>query len=171
MFFPVRKSLRLSHYDYSQGGYYFVTVCVQVKHNVFGQVVNGVMTLNDVGHAVRNVWKGLECHYSHCRLDEHVIMPDHIHGIIEIVGAGSPGPNEKGGETPPLRNYSLSDMMGYFKYQSTKQINVLLNCPGKTLWQRSFYDHIIRNEQDLKSTREYIVNNPIKWGVDERNIK
>ena len=113
-------------------------------------------------------------HEKRAQINGFVIMPNHIHGVIEIhnVGAGSPGPlsnTYKGGETPPLRIGSLSEMMGYFKYQSTKQIN---ESTGTKIfqWQRGFYDHIIRNENDLNHIREYIQNNPGLWDMDEKNV-
>lgn len=168
-----RRSLRLSGYDYAQNGFYFVTVCIKDKRNLFGRIENDAMNLNNFGHIVENVWKQLSSHYSNCRLDQSIIMPNHMHGIIEInnVGAGSPGPLMKGGETPLLRIGSLSDIMGYFKYQSTKQINVMCNCPGHKIWQRGFHDRIIRNEKELNSMREYIQNNPKQWELDKENLK
>ncbi len=169
-----RKPLRLNAFDYKQNGFYFVTVCTQNRRNCLGDMNNGSVILNDWGLTVQKEWKQLPDHYPNCRLDIFVIMPNHIHGVIEIhnVGAGSPGPlsnTYKGGETPPLRIGSLSEMMGYFKYQSTKQIN---ESAGTKIfqWQRGFYDHIIRNENDLNHIREYIQNNPGLWDMDENNV-
>ena len=164
-----RKSLRLQGYDYTQYNFYFVTVCVKDRQNRFGEIRNGEMMSNDAGRMVDESWQEIPKRFGNCRLDVYVIMPNHIHGIIEInnnVEAGSPGPNPEGGETPPLRIESLSDMMGYFKYQSTKRINVLLNSQGRSVWQRSFHDHIIRNEQALNHIREYVQTNPARWSED-----
>ena len=103
-------------------------------------------------------------------------MPNHTHGIIIIVGAGSPRPYDTfspngGGETPPLQNQStLSQIIGYFKYQSAKRINNLKGTPGAKVWQRSFYEHVIRDDKSLQHIREYIATNPLRWELDRENL-
>ena len=104
--------------------------------------------------------------FTHVKLDEFVIMPDHVHGIIvlEEVGAGLPRPPggaaaQKGAETAPVRT-TLGQVVAYFKYQTSKKFNVQRGKPGQRVWQRNYYEHIIRNEDDLRRTREYIRNNP-----------
>ena len=111
-----RRSLRLTIFDYTQNGFYFVTVCVKHKHPMFGEIINGAMILNDYGRIVEHVWNGLSCHYSNCRLDEYVIMPDHFHGIVEIVGAG----------LKPARIHGVSEIIRAFKTFSSRKINEMV---------------------------------------------
>ncbi len=125
---------------------------------------------------VQQVWDALPKHYHNIQLDEFVIMPNHVHGIITIikpcnhnVGAGFPRPQSMGAETAPLRKITLGQMIGFFKYQSTKQINILQQTPGISVWQRNYYEHIIRNETDLNKIREYIFHNPLQWDWDQEN--
>jgi putative transposase len=181
-----RQSIRLKDYDYSQAGAYFVTVCTQKRICLFGETENGQMRLNDAGHMVQKIWNELPEKYPGIETDEFIVMPNHIHGIILInncrgevaspVPSVTPDPNKpntletgEGGETPPLRKITLGQVVAYFKYQSTKQINTIRNTPGGPLWQRNYYEHIIRNEPELHNIREYIRYNPLKWDEDEEN--
>lgn len=160
-----RKSIRLKNWDYSSPGYYFVTICIKnvgagFPRPILGNIINGKMELNLFGEIINQYWHDLRMHFGNIALDCFMIMPDHIHGIIII--------KLPGGETPPLR-ITLGHVIGYFKYQTTAQINKLNNTPGTILWQRGYYDHIIRNEQSLNSLRAYINNNPAKWSLDKYN--
>ncbi len=125
---------------------------------------------------VQQIWNELPKYYPNFKLDEFVIMPNHVHGIITIikpcnhnVGARFPRPSIVGGETAPLRETTLGQMIGYFKYQSTKQINILRQTPGISVWQRNYYEHIIRDESDLNKIHEYIAYNPLQWDWDQEN--
>lgn len=179
-----RRSVRLKDYDYSRVGAYFVTVCAWQRECLFGEVVDGAMRLNEYGRVVQACWDDLPDHYPHIELDTFAIMPNHIHGIIVLtdtqnVGAGSPRPEtdspmetvpqEKGRGTLPLQKHTFGQIMGYFKYQSTKHINKIRDNPGCPVWQRNYYEHVIRNEDELTRARQYIVNNPLKWELDEEN--
>lgn len=170
-----RSHMRLTGFDYSQAGAYFVTVCAQGRKSLFGNVVKDKIELNKFGGLVQRGWEDLPCKYSSIKLDRFVVMPNHIHGIIIIVGAGLPRPvdpltDEGGGETPPLQNQpSLSRIIGYFKYQSAKKINELRATPGDKVWQRSFYEHVIRDDESLNRIREYIATNPRRWNLDREN--
>lgn len=170
-----RKSLRLTGYDYSQTGAYFVTICAQARKNLFGSIVNDEMHLNEPGRIVDSCWRDLSSHYPTIDLDYFTVMPNHIHGIIFLVVAGSPRPGKplgpSGGETPPLqKNPNLSTIIGYFKYQSAKQINRARQTPGDKVWQRSFYDHVIRDDDSLNRVRSYIETNPLRWHLDRENL-
>jgi REP element-mobilizing transposase RayT len=179
--FRNRKQLRLTNYDYSQNGAYFVTMCTRNRECIFGDVVDGKMVLNDIGEMVFDTWNDISIFYSDMELGAFIIMPNHMHGIVSIidkimhmnaVGARSPRPNmdqNMGGETPPLRRITLGNIVGYFKYQTTKCINVLNNCAGTKIWQRGYYEHIIRNENDHDRICEYIMNNPAAWEDDDEN--
>jgi len=154
-----RYSLRLKGYDYSSIGTYYVTICVKDRENIFGEIRRDKIILNENGIIVRDYWNDLKKHFLNIKIGSFVIMPDHIHGIISIVGAGFPRPEYVGrGDRAP----TLGDIVAYFKYGTTRDINFNKKTPGMHLWQRNYYEHIIRNESELNEVREYIINNPLK---------
>lgn len=154
-----RKPTRLPGYDYSQGGYYFVTVCTYNKIHLFGEIISGNMVLNQLGEIVFSTWVNLPIHFNSIALDEFIVMPNHFHGIIAIE---SPNPTS---EHRPNEKPSLGVIIGGFKTWSARKINAITNRTGKPVWQRSFYDHIIRNQTSLNQIREYIINNPLQCGL------
>ena len=167
-----RRSIRLNHYDYSQPGSYFITICTHDKSPLFGGITNGEMVLNDLGKMVEKCILDIPVHFPDVELDKWVIMPNHVHMIIVIY------PNEN--DKPfihelPLRDIKsrrkmlLPKIIGRFKMNCSKQINILQNTPGQSIWQRSYYEHIIRNENELNKIRRYIINNPPQWDYDEEN--
>jgi putative transposase len=169
-----RQSLRLKGYDYSQTGAYFVTLCVQGRKNLFGRILDGNLELYDNGMIIQGCWQDLPLKYPTIILDYFTVMPNHVHGIISLVGAGSPRPEipawSVGGETPPLpMDLNLSTIIGYFKYQSTKLVNESRRTPGARVWQRGFYDHVIRDDESLNRIREYIITNSRRWHLDREN--
>ena len=154
-----RRLNRLGGYDYAQEGYYFVTVCVKERVEWFGNIEDGKMILNEYGKIVKQQWGWLVQHYPYLASDEYVIMPNHVHGIVVI---------ERNGHDRSLRKIkSLSELIGAFKTTSSKIIHQA-GC-SDFQWQKSFYDHIIRNEQSLTQIREYIRHNPLKWAEDIEN--
>lgn len=178
-------------YDYAQDGFYFVTICVKNQIECFGSVSDSRMNLNEFGKIVENCWHDLINHYWNCRLDEFIIMPNHVHGIVEInnfarnhmyEGAGlKPARTDPPARTDLVNNnekcdraklfkYSLSEIIRGFKSFSSRRINEI-NQKNVFRWQRSFHDHIIRDEKSLWRIREYIKNNPSKWEVDRNNQK
>ena len=166
-----RRSIRLSGYDYSQKGIYFVTVCTQNREHLFGKIENGEMQMNDAGRMVEFTWFDLPNHNSHIVLDEFVVMPDHVHGVILItdgnadvdVGAGSePAPTEP----TPTERHPLSEIVRQFKTFSAKRVNQIRGITGIPVWQRDYYEHIIRNDAELDHVRQYIANNPAKWDYE-----
>ncbi|MFQ5486780.1 MAG: transposase [Desulfobacterales bacterium] len=164
-----RRLMRLKSYDYSKDGAYFVTICVQKKECLLGQVVDGVMELNDAGKTIGHAWSDLPSRYASAELDEVVIMPNHIHGIIVIndtdVGAGLALPNKGAASGAP----TLGDIVRVFKSISTRNVNRLLSRLGQPVWQRNYFDRIIRNEDELNRIRQYIANNPLQWQIDREN--
>ena len=182
-----RRSIRLDSYDYSQSGAYFLTICTQNRGCVFGEIVEGEMEPNDAGGMVQARWDELATRFADLELDEFVVMPNHVHGIIfvgaPLVGA-LPGvdPSEtndaaKRAGTRPAPTFTktiLGDVVGAFKSITTHDyvIGVKQRCwppfPGK-LWQRNYYEHIIRNDGSLKHIRQYIVENPARWAFDREN--
>jgi putative transposase len=172
-----RKLTRLANYDYSRDGMYFVTVCSKNRKCLFGEIINEEMILSDAGKILKNIWLGLPNHYVNAKLDEYIIMPNHFHCILEIispVGTGFkpvPGdesiPENRAGFKPaPTKHHPLSEIIRGLKTFSSKLINQKYNTPGNIIWQRSFYDRIIRNESELNRIREYIFLNPSNWETD-----
>jgi putative transposase len=180
-----RRSIRLRGYDYSRPGYYFVTICIQDRNQkLFGNIVDGKMALNQIGEAVRFCWNGLPDHFNNIRLDEFIIMPNHFHGIIVICnpveGAGSSRPQGSSRPTVFLRAAiddknkqgrddrapTLGKMVAFFKYQSTKQINVMRQSGVEKIWQRNYYDTIVKDEKAVCHIQQYIRNNPENWSLD-----
>jgi REP element-mobilizing transposase RayT len=166
-----RRTIRLSGYDYASAGGYFITICTHDRECLFGKVVDYEMRLNSYGEIAREEWYQTAFLRPYVMLDAFVVMPNHVHGIIGIlddspVGARralpSPAPAEFG--KPPAR--ALSSIVGGFKSAVTKRINRLRDTPGGSVWQRNYYEHVIRNERELDAFRDYIVNNPAKWSED-----
>jgi REP element-mobilizing transposase RayT len=181
-----RHSIRLKDYDYSQAGAYFVTICTWQRECLFGEIVNGEMVLNDVGRIVADEWEKTGRMRSNVELDVFSVMPNHFHAIFlihDIVGAHCMRPESAANVTmlesndnrahvsAPLRRKSgsIGSVFAGFKSSSTKQINILRNNPGCPVWQRNYYERVIRNEDELSRAREYIVNNPMKWELDKEN--
>ncbi len=168
-----RRSIRLKDYDYSQARYYYVTICAQDRESLFGKIIGSEMRLSRSGRIISRCWFAIPDYYPNVELDLFVIMPNHFHGIIHITDSQHQCiQTGRGGVTPPLQKLrlpTLGDIIGYFKYRSTKHINQLSNSPGQRIWQRGYYEHVIRNEAELNSRRQYILNNPIKWQLDRNN--
>ena len=167
-----RRSLRLPGYDYSRPGAYFITAVTRHREPLFGEVVNGVMRLNAFGEIVWACWHDLPNHYPHVQLDAFVVMPNHIHGIIVLVDddADGRGGSETGGggsETRP--HHGLPEIVRALKSFSARRINALRGTPGQPVWQRSYYEHIIRDEGALRRIRRYILTNPLRWENDRAN--
>jgi REP element-mobilizing transposase RayT len=173
-----RRSIRLKGYDYSQAGAYFVTLVTWHREMMFGEVVNGEMMLNRTGEIVQKWWNEIPIHFSNVEIGAFAIVPNHVHGIIFIMDrrgtVSVPNDNvchhAQGGETPPLRMPTLGQIVAFFKYQSTKEMNLLNNTGTVTkFWQRNYYEHIIRNEKDLQNKTDYINANPLLWDEDDEN--
>ena len=171
-----RRSVRLRGYDYSQAGAYFVTICTQGRACLFGDVADGEMRLNEIGNIVADSWRWLALQYDYVELDEWMIMPNHLHGIVVIIDDDDGG-GRGGSRTAPTgdpRNATpkrkpIGGLIGAFKTVSTKHINIMRGTPGMPVWQRNYYEHIIRNEESMNRIREYIVNNPLQWQLDREN--
>lgn len=159
---PQRKPLRFPGYDYSYPGAYFVTVCTQNRKCLFGRIVNGAMQLNDLGAIVDACWRGLTQHYSHIDLDSFVVMPNHIHGIIILAEQRVPVRSNE------VRS-ALPEIVRAFKSFSAREINHLRGTSRVAIWQRGYYEHIIRKEDSLNRIREYIETNPLRWHLDREN--
>jgi len=171
-----RRSIRLKGYDYTLPGAYFVTMVTHQHQLLFGDILNGDMALNYVGHIVKAEWLRTSKIRPNVTLDEYVIMPNHLHGIIIItndeipVGATSWSPLQTDIQPPHgPAPHSLGAIVAGFKSAVTKQVNRILNTPGAPLWHRNYYDHIIRNEEEWDKIRKYIQTNPSNWETDHEN--
>lgn len=162
-----RKSIRLKEYDYSQAGYYFITICTYNKQHLFGKIHDGTVILNECGEIVDDCLKNLSVHFPNIKVDYYCIMPNHIHVIIindECRGTACRALSESFGN--PSKG-SLPTIIRATKSAISKAINELINTPGNTIWQRNYYEHIIRNEKELFEIRKYIELNPMNWNKDE----
>jgi len=183
-----RHSTRLKGYDYSQAGAYFITICTQNRLHLFGRVVDGEMILNDAGKMVFDQWMGLSQRFHTIELHECVVMPNHIHGIIEItytttVGVGLvPTPNGATTEratkdratTRVAPTTTIGDIVGAYKSLTTNAYIDGVQQSGwvrfnKKIWQRNYWEHIIRGEQECACIAQYIIANPLKWDMDTLN--
>ncbi|HAT73660.1 MAG: CRISPR-associated integrase [Candidatus Moranbacteria bacterium GW2011_GWF2_36_839] len=164
-----RKSNRLENFDYSQNGMYFVTICTKGREELFGEIIDGKIILNELGIIVLKNLQEIPNYFENIFLDRYIIMPNHLHLIVEInksiVGAVHEPPLQK------RRNMLIPKIIGKFKMLSAKEINILTKNSGNPLWQRNYYDHIIRNEISLNKIREYILTNPGRWERDRNNAE
>lgn len=157
-----RRSIRVKGYDYSQAGMYFLTICTHERACLFGEVTGGIMHPNDAGCIVQATWNALPEHYAHVMLDVFVIMPNHVHGIVVLNSA------ERAGLKPaPTTRHGLSEIVRAFKTFSSRCINNCQGTRGSRIWQRNYWEHIIRNDTELLSIREYIQSNPVQWELDK----
>jgi putative transposase len=181
-----RHSIRLREYDYSEAGAYFVTVCTQNRECLFGEMVDSKVILNDARRMVESIWNELHQHYKGVETDEFVVMPNHFHGIIVLenyeivnnVGARFIAPKTRSiidpdiniGERPQkgVINYAptLGQIIRYFKGKASFVGRKEL---PHFQWQRNYYEHIIRDENELNRLREYMINNPAQWSFDNEN--
>jgi putative transposase len=154
---PTRKALRLRFLDYSTAGVYFVTVCSYRRRRVFGQISDASVILSDAGRIVERQIAELPGRLSGVSVDTFVVMPNHVHTLVQL--------DERARQASPLRA-----VVGGFKSGSAREINVLRRTPGEPAWQRGYYDHVIRDEEDLERARRYIEQNPVCWALDPDNV-
>ena len=170
------KIKKLSHRVNSAPGEYFITICAYNRGCIFGDVINEEMRLSAVGNIVKGEWLRTATIRPNVELDVFVVMPNHIHGIIvlnEIYNMHGRGTSRR---APTLERFgkptsnSIPTIVRLFKSTTTKQINKIRYSPGLPIWQRGYYEHIIRNDKDLNNIRDYIINNPLKWMEDKENV-
>jgi REP element-mobilizing transposase RayT len=191
-----RRSIRLKGYDYSQPGAYFVTMVARHRECLFGDIHDGKLDLTDIGNIIKTTWLRIPTHFPTTRLDEYIIMPNHFHGILRILKSectGEAAADDKFTEfaysiqkrdvlslqffpaaaspQPPkgTKAGSLNAIIQNFKSISTRKINQVLQTPGNKIWQRDYFERVIRNERELDAIRQYIQDNPLKWGTDQEN--
>ncbi len=168
-----RRSIRLKDYDYAQAGAYFVTICTHNHVCLLGEIVEGEMALNEFGRIVQEEWMKTEQLRPNVSCGKFVVMPKHFHGVLIINYDGRGVLQYARTPSAPTGFKSPSQTIGAivrgFKSAVTKQINHLCQTPGQKFWQRNYYEHIIRNEDDFQRINEYIENNPLKWELDALN--
>lgn len=162
-----RRSIRLKDYDYSSAGAYFVTLCTEERACLFGEIHENEMILSSAGHIVAGRWLWLAEKYSYVILDQWVVMPNHLHGIVVIDNEDRDSSHEGGSRTAPTDRKPLGRLIGAFKTVSTKHINELRGTPAVTLWQRDYYEHVVRGPEELTRIRQYIEDNPARWLEDD----
>jgi len=168
--FPRRRTIRLQRYDYSRVGVYFVTVCTFRRVPLFGEIDDGKMLLSGLGDVARSCWEKIPDHFPQAKLDAYVVMPNHVHGIIVIVDNPVTGTACR---APTCEHYgaptvgTIPTIIRSFKSAVTKGINEPRSEPRSRVWQRNYYEHIIRDEASLNRICEYIVMNPLSWGADD----
>lgn len=167
-----RSSIRLAEYDYSQPGAYFITLVTFRREQVFGKIDNLEMRLTPAGRIVNHVWQSLPMRYPQIKLGSTVVMPDHFHGVIEITSVGPAASSRVAAihELPQQEGIRLSRrrmtiplVVGYFKMNVAKKVNKLFGTPGRPLWQRNYYEHVIRNEKEYDRIQMYIDANISNW--------
>jgi REP element-mobilizing transposase RayT len=165
-----RRSIRLPGYDYATAGAYFVTICIEKRRELLGRVVAGELCLNNSGQMVEVAWQELPKQYTGVETDAFVVMPNHIHGIVILTRVAQHGllPSQ------PAYGLGLPDVVQRFKSFATAHYRHAVIDQGwepfrGRLWQRNYYEHIVRDEAELNRLREYIFYNPANWSEDEEN--
>jgi putative transposase len=179
-----RKSIRLKGFDYSLPGFYFITLIAKNRLCLFGEIEIGNIHLNEIGLLVKDCWHGLAKTFTNIKLDEFALMPNHMHGIVEQLDTSGKGEafsarkvmlDDRNSENAsPLRPHgtqsgSLSSVIQNFKSVSTRMVNKRFIKAGNKIWQRNYFERIIRNDRELNTIRQYIIENPMNWEKDVEN--
>ena len=163
-----RHSFRLPYDDYSQSGVYFVTICVHDRRCMFGEVKDRATFLNELGQLVVSEWLRTPVVRPQAVLDQYVVMPNHVHAMIAIE-------DSRRGVSPYARpifrspSQTVGAIVRGFKSATTRRINEIRGTAGRMIWQRNYYEHVVRNDNELARIREYIANNPLQWSLDREN--
>lgn len=180
-----RRSIRLKDYDYTQAGAYFITICTHQRENIFGEIINGEMKLSKFGLVAKQQWEKLPKRFPNVELGVFVIMPNHGHGIIEIFEREVQGRdtadrfndkvNESSRRVPTERFQkpvvgSIPTIIRSYKSAVAYRINLMRNGNDANVWQRNYYEHVIRNEKELEIITKYIEYNPMNWQLDQDNV-
>lgn len=170
-----RHSIRLKGYDYAKAGAYFITIVTQNRACLFGDITDCAPQLNNAGRMIRSLWVDMAAHYPGIESDTVIVMPNHIHGIVFLVGAGPRAcPNQAGQPQGVAPTMPVPDIIHRFKTLTTKRyidgVKQTAWPPFQgRLWQRNYYEHIIRDEKSLIRIQEYIATNPARWSIDPEN--
>jgi len=177
------RSIRLRGYDYTRAGAYFVTICTKDHACLLGEIEDAEMVLNDAGRIASDCLCAVEQHFRTVELDAFVVMPNHVHAIIVIidargslecapvvrVGAQHAAPPQPASSPPTVTPGSLAAVVRSYKSAVTRQVRQQSGASGIQVWQRNYYEHIVRNEDSLNRIRQYIADNPARWEFDREN--
>lgn len=150
---PARKRSRLPTFDYSTAGAYFVTICAHGRRAIFGCCVDDELRPTPEAHVVARCWAEIPVHFRAVEIDVFVVMPNHVHGVL-LLGDGSP---------------TLSTIVGSFKSAVSRETNASRESPGAHVWQRGYYERVVRTEEELEAIRRYVLDNPSAWAADPEN--
>jgi putative transposase len=163
---PIRKNLRLRHYDYRNPGNYFITVCTHERRPILASIENNILQLTSYGEIAKKFWLSIPEHFPKVKLDSYIVMPNHFHGILYLESDSNMINARKEEKENGILKGSIGSIIGSWKSISTKNVNQLRNTLGAQLWQRNYYERIIRDEKELQMIRTYIENNPYSWEKD-----
>ncbi len=158
---PQRRSIRLAGYDYGQAGWYFITLCTHQRLCLFGEIVGGETCLNAMGQIVNEEWAYIGLLRPRVILGDYVIMPNHLHAIV-VIDDRRTSPTHPSPQT-------LGSIVRGVKGAATSRLRTACRNPDLRVWQRNYYEHVIRDDRDLQRIRTYIANNPMQWTEDENN--
>jgi REP element-mobilizing transposase RayT len=169
--FNFRRSIRLPGYDYRQAGIYFVTLCTHQKAGLFGRIYDGEMHSSKLGIVVDEEWRRMAMLRKNVQLDLHVVMPNHVHGLIVMEDNSdchsSRGfPTKTGQASHTLQADSLGAIIGQFKVAVTRRARSIPLHSDQRIWQRNYHEHVVRDEKSLNSIRRYVIENPARWAED-----
>jgi REP element-mobilizing transposase RayT len=163
-----RRSIRLKNYDYSSAGTYFITINAYKRDLIFGVITNGEMVLNEFGRIAESFFCEIENRYPNVLLDEFIVMPDHVHVIINVsscIDCSEEGfaSTQSESDRSMRRKMTIPKIVGFYKMNVAKKINLIRHMSGMSLWQRNYYERVIRSDYELDRVRDYVRNNPRNW--------
>jgi REP element-mobilizing transposase RayT len=164
-----RASMRLRGFDYRSEGAYFITICTRNRECLLGSVVSDNIVLSAIGDVVAAAWNAIPRHFPTVDLDAYIVMPNHVHGILSITaprrGTACRAPTERFGRPVPG---SIPSGVRSFKSAATREANREKGSSGASLWQRGYYEHVVRSDEELNRLRRYVQENPLRWSLEER---
>lgn len=160
---PKRRSIRLQRFDYRHPNAFFITLCARERQHLFGHITDGVLQPTALGFLAQQLWPTIGIHANHAVPEELVLMPNHLHAVLQITVAANSTTREAFGKAVPG---SLPTLMKSFKSTVTREARRQGLTTGKSIWQRGYYEHVIRNEQDYLRILEYMADNPRRWEQD-----
>ena len=174
--FKIRRSIRLPGYNYQQDGIYFITLCAYQNATFFGTICGGEMALGAMGEIVRKEWQRIPTIRKQIKLDHFAILPNHFHGLViidnsQVKDLAECMPGQPGKESHTLRSGSLGAVVGQFKLAVRRQAIRRGLHPPQSIWQRNYYEHIVRDEESLNEIRRYIIANPTRWHEDSLYVE
>lgn len=158
-----RRSIRLESYDYTQDGAYFVTICTYQRECIFGDIVDGEMQINNLGQVVQEEWLRTG-ERANVELDIFIVMPNHVHGVLFLITDDEPH-SPQSAYAHPITG-SLGTIVGAFKSAAARRINQLRDTPGAPVWQRNYFEHVIRDQAGYEYITRYVQHNAAIWAYD-----